>query len=314
MGQYIYGVDLGGTTAKMGLFDAEGTMLEKWEVPTRKEDEGSHILPDLAASIEQKNQEKGIAVSDIIGIGMGVPGPVTEDGRVLKCANLGWGIFSVADELRTLTGVENIKVGNDANVAALGEQWRGGGRGFDSIVMITLGTGVGGGIIMNGKIVTGSNGAAGEIGHLTVNPHETRTCGCGKKGCLEQYSSATGITRMSAEKLAESDRPSELRQYDHPITGLELFKAYKNEDELAKEIVEVFSDYLGMGLSHVAAVVDPQAFVVGGGVSKNGTIVTDVIKEKYERNVMFALKGKEFRLAELGNDAGMYGAVRMVLV
>jgi glucokinase len=311
--KYIYGVDLGGTTVKMGLFDGEGNMQEKWEIVTRKEDNGAKILPDIAKAIDDKNQEKGIAKENILGIGMGVPGPVTEDGRVLKCANLGWGIFSVADELRKLTGVEKIRVGNDANVAALGEQWRGGGRGFDSIVMITLGTGVGGGIILNGKILTGSNGAAGEIGHLMVNPAETRSCGCGKKGCLEQYSSATGITRMSAEKLQESDRPSALRQYDHPITGLELFKAYKEDDALAKEIVEVFSGYLGMGLSHVAAVVDPQAFVVGGGVSKNGQIVIDVIKEKYEEDVMFALKGKEFRLAELGNDAGMYGAVRMIL-
>ena len=313
MSQYIYGVDLGGTTVKMGLFDGEGNIIEKWEIVTRKEDNGANILPDIAASIADKNQEKGIEQKDILGIGMGVPGPITEDGRVLKCANLGWGVFSVAQELSRLTGVEKVKVGNDANVAALGEQWRGGGRGFDSIVMITLGTGVGGGIILNGKILTGSNGAAGEIGHLTVNPKETRTCGCGKKGCLEQYSSATGITRMSAEKLEQTDTPSELRQYDHPITGLELFQAYKNDDALAKEIVEEFAGYLGMGLSHVAAVVDPQAFVVGGGVSKNGQIVIDVIKEKYEQNVMFALQGKEFRLAELGNDAGMYGAVRMIL-
>ena len=268
--KYIYGVDLGGTTVKMGLFDGEGNMLEKWEIVTRKENNGEQILPDIAKAIADKNEEKSIAKEDILGIGMGVPGPITEDGRVLKCANLGWGIFSVADELRKLTGVEKIKVGNDANVAALGEQWKGGGRGFDSIVMVTLGTGVGGGIILNGKILTGSNGAAGEIGHLFVNPHETRTCGCGKKGCLEQYSSATGITRMSAEKLESTDTPSELRQYDHPITGLELFKAYKNDDALAKEILDTFSSYLGKGLSHVAAVVDPQAFVIGGGVSKNG--------------------------------------------
>ena len=312
MSQYIYGIDLGGTTVKMGLFDGEGTMIDKWEIVTRKENDGVNILPDIAASIAEKNQEKGIEVKDIVGIGMGVPGPVTEDGRVLKCANLGWGIFSVADELRKLTGVEKIKVGNDANVAALGEQWRGGGRGFDSIVMITLGTGVGGGVIINGKILTGSNGAAGEIGHLTVNPKETRTCGCGKKGCLEQYSSATGITRMTMEELEGTDKPSELRDCEQ-VTGKEIFQAYENGDELAKGVVEEFADYLGLGLSHVAAVVDPQAFVIGGGISKNGPVVTEVIKEKYEQDVMFALKGKEFRLAELGNDAGMYGAVRMVL-
>lgn len=314
MSKFYYGIDIGGTTVKIGLFDEEGSMLEKWEIDTRKEDSGSHILPDIAESIDKKNKEKGIEMSSVAGIGMGVPGPVTEDGRVLKCVNLGWGILAVADEVRKLTGVDNVKVGNDANVAALGEQWKGGGRGFDSIVMVTLGTGVGGGIVINGKILTGSNGAGGEIGHLTVNPSETRKCGCGKKGCLEQYSSATGITRMSAELLEESDEPSSLRDYDVPITGLQLFKAYKENDKLACEIVEKFSSYLGLGLSHVATVVDPQAFVIGGGVSKNGQIVADVIKEQYEKNVgLLALKGKEFRLAELGNDAGMYGAVKMVI-
>lgn len=245
---------------------------------------------------------------------MGVPGPITEDGRVLKCANLGWGIFSVADEMSKLTGVEKVKVGNDANVAALGEQWRGGGRGFDNIVMVTLGTGVGGGIIMDGKILTGENGAAGEIGHITVNPKETLTCGCGCKGCLEQYSSATGVIRMAKERLEASDKPSELRKFAaDEIGGKEVFDAYKAGDELAAEAVNEFAIYLGMGLGNVASVVDTQAFVIGGGLSKNGPVVIDIVKEQYKKNVMFALKNTEFRLAELGNDAGMYGAVRMVL-
>lgn len=312
MARYIYGVDIGGTTVKMGLFDGEGSPLDKWEIVTRKENAGEQILPDIAASIAEKNKERGIAIEEILGIGMGVPGPITADGRVLKCANLGWGIFSVADKVRELTGVEKVRVGNDANVAALGEQWRGGGRGFDSIVMVTLGTGVGGGIVLDGKILTGRNGAAGEIGHLTVNTGESRTCGCGKKGCLEQYSSATGLMRIAAEKLEESDRASSLRQYEK-VTGLEIFREYQEGDAVAKETVEEFARYLGLGLSHVAAVVDPDAFVIGGGVSKNGPVVIDVIKEQYEKNVMFALQNKEFRLAELGNDAGMYGAVRMVL-
>lgn len=312
MEQYIYGVDLGGTTVKMGLFDKEGNMLDKWEIVTRKENAGEQILPDIATSVLSKNEEKHIAAEDIIGIGIGVPGPITADGRVLKCANLGWGIFSVADRLSELTGVSKVKVGNDANVAALGEQWKGGGRGFNSIVMVTLGTGVGGGIILDGKILTGSNGAAGEIGHLTVNQKESRTCGCGKKGCLEQYSSATGLMRMAAEKLEESDRESSLRQYEE-VTGREIFAEYQAGDPISVETVEEFARYLGLGLSHVAQVVDPEAFVIGGGVSKNGPAVTEVIQREYEKNVMFALKNKEFRLAELGNDAGMYGAVRMVL-
>lgn len=314
MAKYIYGIDIGGTTVKMGLFDEKGDMLEKWEIVTRKENNGENILPDIVKSIKEKNSEKSIETDDILGIGMGVPGPITEDGRVLKCANLGWGIFSVADEMSKLTGVKKVKVGNDANVAALGEQWRGGGRGFDNIVMVTLGTGVGGGIIMNGKILTGENGAAGEIGHITVNPKETLTCGCGCKGCLEQYSSATGVIRLAKERLEASDKPSELRKFaDNQIGGKEVFDAYKAGDELAAEAVDEFAAYLGMGLGNVASVVDTQAFVIGGGLSKNGPIVIELIKKQYEKNVMFALKNTEFRLAELGNDAGMYGAVRMVI-
>lgn len=314
MTKYIYGIDIGGTTVKMGLFDEKGDMLEKWEIVTRKENNGENILPDIVKSIKEKNTEKSIETDDILGIGMGVPGPITEDGRVLKCANLGWGIFSVADEMSKLTGVEKVKVGNDANVAALGEQWRGGGRGFDNIVMVTLGTGVGGGIIMDGKILTGENGAAGEIGHITVNPKETLTCGCGCKGCLEQYSSATGVIRMAKERLEASDKPSELRKFAaDEIGGKEVFDAYKAGDELAAEAVNEFAIYLGMGLGNVASAVDTQAFVIGGGLSKNGPVVIDIVKEQYKKNVMFALKNTEFRLAELGNDAGMYGAVRMVL-
>lgn len=315
MGKYIYGIDLGGTTVKMGLFDNEGNIIDKWEIVTRKEDNGSQILPDIAASVKDKNSEKNIAIEEIEGIGIGVPGPVTEDGRVLKCANLGWGVLSVTDELRRLTGIAKVKAGNDANVAALGEQWRGGGRGFDSIVMVTLGTGVGGGVIQNGKILTGSNGAAGEIGHLKVNPHETATCGCGGHGCLEQYSSATAIMRHARKLVSETEEESYLRQFEtEKITGKEIFDAYKADDNLAKQVVKRFAEYLGLGLANVAAVVDTQAFVIGGGVSKNGQAVIDVISGEYEKNVaLFALKGKEFRLAELGNDAGMYGAVRMVM-
>ncbi len=312
MAKFIYGVDIGGTSVKMGLFDQEGQILDKWEIPTRKENSGEDILPDIAKSIQEKNQEKNISKEDILGIGMGVPGPITEDGRVLKCVNLGWGIFSVADKVRELTGVEKVKVGNDANVAALGEQWRGGGRGFDSIVMVTLGTGVGGGVVLNGKILTGANGAAGEIGHLPVNAGETRVCGCGKKGCLEQYSSATGLMRKARQLVENTDKPSMMRDYEQ-LTGKEIFDAYEAGDALAAEVVDEFAEYLGLGLGQVAQVLDPQAFVIGGGVSKNGPVVTEVIKDRYVKNVMFALQGTEFRLAELGNDAGMYGAVKMVL-
>ena len=202
MAQYYVGVDVGGTTVKMGMFSDTGELLEKWEIPTRLQDQGSHILSDIIDSIEEK---RNAFPGNIKGIGVGIPGPVTNDGTVLKCANLGWDVFSVSNKLADLTGVGNVKVGNDANVAALGEMWKGGGRGYDSIVMVTRGTGVGGGIILQGKILTGSKGAGGEIGHTKVNLEETEMCGCGNRGCLEQYASATGIVHM-AEKTATVER------------------------------------------------------------------------------------------------------------
>lgn len=312
MSEFCFGVDLGGTTVKMGLFSVEGELKEKWEIRTRKEENGKYILEDIADSIASKMKERTISKEDVAGVGIGVPGPVTTDGTVLKCANLGWGIFSVADELKKLTGISKIKVGNDANVAALGEMWQGGGKGFENIVMVTLGTGVGGGVIIDKRILTGSRGAAGEIGHITVNEQEEEVCGCGKKGCLEQYASATGVVRIAKRVLGLSDIDSELRKYDR-LSAKNIFDAAKAGDKIAIEIVDKFGYYLGTALAQIAQVVDPDAFVIGGGVSKAGQIIIDVVKEYYESHVMYALKDKAFRLAELGNDAGIYGSAGMVL-
>lgn len=312
MGKYCVGVDIGGTTVKIGLFTEQGEVLDKWEIVTRKEEGGSYILSDIVASIEEKIKEKKIEKSEILGIGLGVPGPITADGTVLKCVNLGWGIFNVAEEVRNLIGIENVKVGNDANVAALGEMWQGGGKGYNNLVMITLGTGVGGGIILNGKILSGSKGAAGEIGHITVNYDEEDTCNCGKRGCLEQFASATGIVKEAKRLLLVSSKPSKLRDIQY-LSAKSIFDAAKEGDELANELVNQLVRYLGIAASHIAAVVDPEAFVIGGGVSKAGEILTTRIKENYEKNVMFALQNKEFKLAELGNDAGIFGCAKMVL-
>lgn len=307
MAAYYVGVDVGGTTVKMGLFSDTGELLEKWEIKTRKENNGENILPDVVESIEEKRAERG---GNIKGIGVGIPGPVTDDGVILKCANLGWDVFSVKNTVAGLTGVGNVKVGNDANVAALGEMWKGGGRGYDSIVMVTLGTGVGGGIIHKGKILTGSKGAGGEIGHTKVEINEMEVCGCGNKGCLEQYASATGIVRL-AKKYMKAD--SCLAGRDK-ISAKMIFDGAKAGDAYCQETVERFGRYLGIALSNVAHVVDPEAFVIGGGVSRAGEIILNVVEKYYNENAMFALKDKEFRLAELGNDAGIYGAVRMVLL
>lgn len=306
MATYYVGVDVGGTTVKLGLFSDTGQLLEKWNIPTRIEEDGKYILPDIVDSMEEKRAEHG---GNIKGIGMGIPGPMTDDGVVLKCANFGWGVFSVKNTLADLTGVGNVKVGNDANVAALGEMWKGGGRGHDSIVMVTLGTGVGGGIIQKGKVLTGSTGAGGEIGHIKVEFNNPVLCGCGNKGCLEQYASATGIVRMAKESLREDSVLAKCQD----ITAKDVFDGAKAGDAYCLEIVERFGRYLGIALSNVAHVVDPEAFVIGGGVSAAGPIILDVVEKYYNENAMYALKDKEFHLAELGNDAGIYGAVRMVL-
>ena len=311
MSKYVFGVDLGGTTVKMGLFNPEGEVLEKWEIPTRKEDSGKLILPDIAASIKEKMNAKGFAKEDVIGVGIGVPGPVDSEGVIYKAANLGWGVFSIKEEMTALLDGIAVEAGNDANVAALGEMWKGGGQGHDNIVAVTLGTGVGGGIIVNGKILTGATGAGGEIGHIHLDDTEPEVCGCGKCGCLEQYASATGIARLARRRLAMDDKESSLRGKD--INAKVVFDAVKEKDEVAMEIARQFGEYLGRGLAAVACVVNPEVFVIGGGVSKAGPVLMDYIKAPYEANVFHGCANAEFALATLGNDAGIYGAAKLVL-
>lgn len=311
MKKFGFGVDIGGTTCKIGLFETTGTLVEKWEIPTCKENSGSSILPDVAASIESKMKEKKIGREEVQGIGIGVPGPVTSDGIVQQCVNLGWGIVNVGEVMGKLTGYK-IKVGNDANVAALGEMWQGGGRGRRDIVMVTLGTGVGGGIIVDGKIVAGSNGAGGEIGHIMVDESEPETCGCGKHGCLEQYASATGVVRLAKRKLAAATEETALSKFEK-ISAKDVFDEAKNGDKAACEVVEQMADILGTALAGIACVVNPEVIVIGGGVSKAGTIITDKVKKYFSEKTFHACKDTEFALAELGNDAGMYGCVQMIL-
>ena len=310
MSSYVFGVDIGGTTVKMGLLTTEGKMVEKWEIDTRKEDKGANILPDVAASIEAKLKERSIDKSDVAGIGLGVPGPVTADGTVLRAVNLGWGKFDLSSKMEELTGIRSLG-GNDANVAALGEQWLGGGRGYDSIVMVTLGTGVGGGIIIDGKILTGARGAGGEIGHMHVRDGETRTCGCGNHGCFEQYASATGLANMAKEHFAAYTGSTCLTEAD--LSAKAVFDGVKAGDALSKEIAAEYGECLGKGLAMIVSTIDPEAVVIGGGVSKAGQILIDQLLPAFKENVFPDCKDCDIKLATLGNDAGMYGAAKLVL-
>lgn len=309
--KYCFGVDVGGTTVKLGLFTEEGSLLDKWEIPTRREEQGKYVLPDIAQSLQARMQEKDISSDEIVGVGIGVPGPVTSDGVVNHCVNLGWGIVNVEKEMNALTGL-TVKVGNDANVAALGEAWQGGGKGYANVVMVTLGTGVGGGIILDGQILTGSCGAAGEIGHILINEKEPDACNCGKCGCLEQYASATGIVKEAKRLLASTSEASLMRDCS-PLTAKDIFDLAKKDDALALKAVDQLCHSLAIALSHISQVIDPQVFVIGGGVSKAGEIITEGIERYYDGLVMEALKGKKFNLASLGNDAGIFGSAKMVL-
>ena len=308
--RYCFGVDIGGTTVKMGIFEAEGKNIDKWEITTHTEDEGARILPDIAESIKVKMEEHGIAKDDIIGVGVGVPAPVTLEGVVNGTANLGWKYKEVTKEMVELTGLP-VVVGNDANVAALGEMWQGGGKGQKNMVMITLGTGVGSGFIVNGKLIVGEHGAGGEGGHVTVDYEETECCGCGNKGCLEQYASATGIVRLAKKKLAATDKVTVLNA--ETVTAKDVWDAVKAGDEVAIEVAEQFGKYLGSGLAIMAAVADPAIFVIGGGVSNAGDILLSFVEKNYRERAFFAHKNAEFALASLGNDAGIIGAAKLAL-
>ena len=313
MGKKCIGIDIGGTTVKLGLFETDGTLLHKWEVTTRKEDGGKHILEDVAASIKQILSERGITLEDVVGAGMGVPGPVMPDGQVELCVNLGWRDMNPQRELSALLDRIPVRSGNDANVAALGEMWQGGGKGYTDIVMVTLGTGVGGGVILDEKIIAGKHGLGGEIGHIHIRDEETERCNCGGVGCVEQIASATGIAREARRKMVASDAASTMRRFGDDITAKDVLDEAKAGDEMALEVVEIVGRYLGLLLSQLALTVDPEMFVIGGGVSRAGQFLIDVIDKHYEHFTPISRNKAKIGLAKLGNDAGIYGAARLML-
>ncbi len=305
--QYTFGVDVGGTAIKYGLF-GDG-LIEKWASPTRVDANGSQILPDIAAALAACQARHSITPGQIAGIGIGVPGPVDAAGRVNRCVNLNWGVFNICQALEALTGLP-VRAGNDANVAALGEYYDGGGQGCRSMVMVTFGTGVGGGIILDGKILNGAHGVGGEIGHIVVNRDEPVACTCGKRGCVEQYASAPGICRAAQQALAATDAPSLLRRLD-PLTCKDIFACAAQGDAVAVQVLDRTFAYMGEFLADVCCVIDPQRVVLGGGVSAAGQQLLRGIAPHFHRFMFHACQGTEFALATLGNAAGIYGAASL---
>ena len=308
--RYGFGIDVGGTTIKLAFLDETGTMKDKWEIPTRTEDGGKNVLPDIAASVREYLEKEGYTNEQIIGIGIGVPGPVSDAGIVNKCVNLGWGIIDLHGELSVLTGLP-VKGGNDANVAALGECWKGGGQGAKDMVMATLGTGVGGGVVVGGKIIPGFHGAGGEIGHITMNHREKEPCGCGKFGCAEQYCSATGVVRMTKRYLASHKADSVLRTMNFECK--DVFAAAKAGDKPAQKALEQVYEIMGRFLAAIACVSNPEVIVLGGGVSKAGQPLIDGVTKYFHKYAFHACRSTRITLATLGNDAGAYGAFKLAL-
>ncbi|MGN1030792.1 MAG: ROK family protein [Butyricicoccaceae bacterium] len=312
MKPYCFGVDIGGTSVKIGLFQTDGRLIQKSQIRTRTENSGAEILSDIAAELKRLCTEHRMDAEQIAGVGVGIPGPVSKKGVVHGCVNLGWGERDVSGELSGLTGWA-VAAGNDANVAALGEQWLGAGRAYQSIVMVTLGTGVGGGIVYEGKILPGSHGAAGEIGHMGVLAEESHyTCGCGKHDCVEITSSANGLVRVAQDVLAESDAPSAMRELEI-LNAKDICAQAAEGDALAHKAVNITCDRLGAMMANVACVIDPEAFVIGGGMAAASELLFPLIEQSYQKRVFPNLKGLPILAAELGNDAGICGAAKMIL-
>lgn len=309
MKKWCLGIDIGGTSVKFGLFDMEGMLLKKWSIPTRIQESGKNILEDIAISLEKNLKVWGFEKEQIAGAGLGVPGLVMEDGTVLHAENLGWDRVAVAEELEKLTGIQ-IKVENDANLAALGEIWKGSGKNCHSMLFVTLGTGIGCGIVIDDKILSGVSGAAGEIGHMHVEDHMKKQCNCGKYGCLEQFASATGICWMGNQIMENSSEDSALRGQE--MSARIVFDAVRNQDFLAVQIAEKFGYYLGKALAASACIINPERIVIGGGVSRAGNIILDYVEKYYYKYAYPPCENVEFRLASLGSEAGIYGGARLI--
>ena len=305
--QVLIGIDLGGTTTKMGLFSQNGELLNKWEIPTDISNNGRQIVPAIANSIEAKLNELHIKKNQVIGVGVGAPGSVhVETGFIFEAVNLGWKQFPLKAELEKSLGFP-AAIDNDANCAALGEMWQGAGKGSKELVCVTLGTGVGGGIITNGQIVHGIKGAGGEIGHMTMVPENGLSCNCGKTGCLETVASATGIVRLARQLLSDFTGETLLIKAD--LSAKDVFEAAENGDILAKQVVEKVAFYLGLALSHLGNTLNPEKIVIGGGVSRAGNTLLEPVNQ-YFRSFTFPTvqESTSLRLATLGNEAGIYGA------
>ncbi|MGM0751456.1 MAG: ROK family glucokinase [Bacillota bacterium] len=315
--KWLVGVDLGGTTTKIAFLSKYGELLHKWEIPTDKSENGKNIIVDIAKAIDKKLEQLDQSKDKLVGIGMGAPGPVDmAKGIIYEAVNLGWDKNTpLKDLLEMETGLSAV-IDNDANCAALGEMWKGAGDGAKDIVCVTLGTGVGGGVITNGDVVHGVKGAGGEIGHITVVPEGGFQCNCGKTGCLETVASATGVVRLANEKLDGATKASvlrEIRESHGIVSAKDIFDAAREHDELALEVIDQLAFFLGLSLANLGNALNPEKIVIGGGVSKAGDILLNPVVKYFEQFSFPTVRtSTNLSIATLGNDAGVIGAAWLV--
>lgn len=312
MKEYYFGVDVGGTTVKMGLYSEKAGWIKKWEIPTRTENGGVHVLDDIAAAVYAAQQEFDLDNARTAGIGIGVPGPVLKKSIVNGCVNVGWDVVNVAEELGRRTGLP-VYVENDANIAALGEQWKGAGKEYQNVALLTLGTGVGGGIILDGKIVSGFQGGGGEVGHLPVVHDADHDCNCGKSDCVELAGSATGVLSYAKKLLSETEQPSAMREIEE-LTAKDVCDCCAAGDALAQQCIDHAAEALGTALACIGCIVNPEAFLFGGGMAAAGDVLLAPIRRVYDAKVFPPLRGTPILQATLGNEAGITGAVRLVQI
>ncbi len=319
MTKKIFGIDLGGTSIKLSVVSVDGDIIDQWSVPTDIKDDGQHIIADLNKAIESKMLENNWTNDDILGIGMGSPGAVNrEKGTVTGAYNLAWVEEQpVADQIRAYFNADwPILIENDANVAALGEQWKGAGDRADNVVLVTLGTGVGGGVIVNNQLVVGQ-GAAGEIGHM-FSKEGGRKCTCGQIGCLETVASASGIVWTAGELAYTSEDTGSTIQgrifSGDKVTSEDIFRAAEAGDQFAEMVVDETMGHLGRALGQIAAVTNPKYILIGGGVANAGQYLLDKVTHHFHESVYPGVGATtSIKLATLGNDAGVYGAASLVI-
>ncbi len=313
MDKIVLGLDIGGTSVKIGFITRKGEILKKWEIPTNRKEHGKYIVEEIWQSVLKNLNSINLDQQSIYSIGAGAPGFIDRNsGIIYEAVNIGWKNYNLAGQLKALANVP-VFIENDANLAALGENWKGAGNGARNMIAVTLGTGVGGGIIVNGEVLNGVNGTGGEIGHIIVES-EGAVCNCGGKGCLETIVSATGMVRQALELIGDnpSSQLSNLYDKNGEVSAKDVFNLAGKGDKLSQQIIDRNTGILGSLLANLSVIINPSVITIGGGLSQAGETFINAIANSFHKKAMPRVSEVcSIKVAELGNDAALIGAAKM---